>query len=121
MEEQKSEAKPEWISIKPKELEEIVVELAKKGESPAKIGLVLRDKYGIPKAKLLGKRVMQILSEAKITFKDQKDMASEKLDKLKSHIEKNKHDESAKRAHTKKLWLLRTLKVTEATFKPQKP
>ena len=110
MEEAKQEAKPEWISIKPKELEGIIVELANKGESPAKIGLILRDKYGIPKAKLLGKRITQILNEAKIVSKDQKSMVEEKIGKLKIHIEKNKHDESAKRANTKKLWLLRALK-----------
>jgi len=96
--------KHSWIKIKPEELKKIVVDLAKKGESPAKIGLILRDKYGVPKAKLLGKKIIQILKEADTKYRTDKDVVEAKVSKLKSHITKNKHDHPASRALTKRLW-----------------
>jgi len=100
------EAKADWVKLKPNEVEKLVVELAKQGDSPAKIGLILRDKHGIPKAKLLGKRIGQILKEAKIQIKSEKDQINDKIKNLEGHISKNKHDNNAKKALTKDLWVL---------------
>jgi small subunit ribosomal protein S15 len=101
--------KPSWVKIKPAELEEIVAELAKQGIPPAKIGLILRDKHGIPKSKLLGKRITEILKNSKITFTTEKDTVDKKIDKLRNHITKNKHDYPASRSLTKQLWNLHYL------------
>ena len=100
---EKSE-KPSWVKMKSAELEKIVVELAKEGKSPAQIGLTLRDKYGIPKAKLLGKKVTQILDEKGIEWKRDKYFFEKKVENLKKHIGRNKHDYSASRSLTKTLW-----------------
>ena len=97
-------SKPSWVKMKPAELEKIVVELAKKGESPAKIGLILRDKYGIPRSKLLGKKVTHILKEKSVEHEGEKEVVDKKIGTLKTHINKNKHDYSASRALTKRLW-----------------
>lgn len=105
-----AEKKPEWVKMKPAELEKIIVDLAKQGESPAKIGLILRDKHGIPKAKVLGKRISKILKEAKIEFKSEEKEIDEKLDQLKTHLAKNKHDYPAQRSLTKNLWRSHNLK-----------
>ena len=59
--EKKVASKPAWVKMKLAEMEKIVVDLAGEGKSPAQIGLVLRDKYGIPKAKLVGKGIREIL------------------------------------------------------------
>lgn len=99
--------------MKPEELKKIVVDLSKKGESPAKIGLILRDKHGIPKAKLLGKRITQILKESKIEHKDEEKMTQEKLKQLREHLAKNKHDYPAQRSLTKNLWSLHRLTKAE--------
>lgn len=99
-------AKPSWMTMKLADVEKIVVELAKKGESPAKIGLILRDTHGIPKSKLVGKKITQILREHKISYGDDKNSVEKKTEKLKGHIGKNKHDYTASRALTKKLWAL---------------
>jgi len=104
-----AEAKPSWIKTKPEELEKIVVDLAKSGESPAKIGLILRDKHGVPKAKLLGKKINQILKEKGVEFPTELQNAEKKLENLKSHFGKNKHDYPAKRSITKQLWVIRDL------------
>jgi small subunit ribosomal protein S15 len=100
------EKKSTFAQMKPAELEKIVVELAKSGETPAKIGLILRDKHGVPKAKLIGKRITQILKEAKVPVVSDETKVRAKITKLEGHIGKNKHDYSAKRSLTKKLWLV---------------
>lgn len=107
--ESKSAEKSNWIKMKPAELEKIVLDLAKQGNSPAKIGLILRDQHGVPKAKLIGKRISEILIENKIAIKPEKDSLNEKIEVLNKHIVKHKHDYSAARSHTKKLWALQKL------------
>lgn len=102
-------SKPEWVKMKPAEVEKLVVELYKAGNSTAKIGLVLRDQHGIPKAKLVGKKITNILKEAKITVSSQKEEMQKKMDKLEKHITSNKHDHGAKRSLNKKLWVMHSL------------
>jgi small subunit ribosomal protein S15 len=97
---------PSWVKMKPAELEKIVVELGKKGEPPAKIGLILRDTHGVPKSKLFSKKITQILDENKVSYIKDKDVIVAKTEKLKEHIKKNKHDHCASRALTKELWAI---------------
>jgi len=55
---------PEWSNTDSKEIEKIIVDLNKNGMSSARIGLALRDKYGVPSVKLAtGKRICEILAE----------------------------------------------------------
>ncbi|MDO8508961.1 MAG: hypothetical protein Q7S27_04725 [Nanoarchaeota archaeon] len=106
---EEKEEKSSWIKIKPQELEKIIVDLAKQGNSPAKIGLILRDKHGIPKTRLLGKKVTQILKEANVKYTTEKEIVENKITNLKSHMGKNKYDNTAKKSLAKRLWLLHTL------------
>jgi small subunit ribosomal protein S15 len=106
-EEKKEIKKSDWIKIKPAELEKIVVDLYKQGESAAKIGLVLRDKYGVPKAKLLGKRITKILQDAKVSLRSKKDIVTKRMDSLNKHIASNKHDQPARKQLVKQLWALK--------------
>ena len=99
--------KTEWVKMKPAELEKIVVELYKQGESTAKIGLILRDKHGIPKAKLLGKRVSEILTGANIPLRSDKEAVQKRINILNVHIEKNKHDQPARKKLAKELWAIK--------------
>ena len=56
--------KPSWLRMKEKELELLIVKLAKEGKSSSVIGLELRDSYGIPDVKTVtGKRIQEILKE----------------------------------------------------------
>jgi len=109
-----AEAKPSWIKTKPEELEKIITELAKAGNSPSKIGLILRDKHGIPKSKLLSKKITQILEEKKVPYKKEISHVEEQIEKIKQHFNKNKHDYTAQRALTKKLWALHRIKKQTA-------
>ena len=97
-------AKPSWIKIKPDEMEKIIFELAKEGKTPGQIGLVLRDKYGIPKARLLGKGIQNVLNESGISYNSDKEIIQGKIKRLEKHRSKNKHDYTASRALTKRLW-----------------
>jgi len=101
--------KPEWVKIKPAELEKIVLDLAKNGETPARIGLILRDQHGIPKAKLLGKKISQIINAAGLKIKSEKELTKGKISILESHSAVHKHDYSAKRSLSKKLWIINKL------------
>jgi len=103
---EKGKLKPSWIKMKADEMEKIVIELAKKGESPAKIGLILRDKYGVPHSKMVGKKITSILKDKGVVYKTEKDILDLKVDSLRKHILKNKHDYNASKSLTKKLWVL---------------
>lgn len=106
--------KADWVKMKPAELEKIVVDLAKKGETPAKIGLILRDMHGIPKAELLGKSITQILNDAKVSFKSDQEIIKENMENIKKHIALHKHDFGAKRSLTKAIWGLRDIGLKAA-------
>jgi ribosomal protein S15P/S13E len=98
--------KPNWVKMKPAEVESLIVELAKGGNSPAKIGLILRDEHGIPKTKLFGKRLSQVLREKGIKFETEEDGMKKKIETLQNHFGKNKHDYQASKALSKKLWAM---------------
>ena len=104
-----AEAKPDWVKIKPAELEKIVIDLHKQENTPAKIGLILRDNHGIPKAKILGRKITRILKEAEIDFISEKALMKKKIEKIEKHISIHKHDYTAKRSLGKKLWAIHRL------------
>lgn len=61
---------PEWVSYTAEEVEEIIEKLAKDGKPPSKIGLILRDQYGIPDVSAITKKkITKILKEKKLAFK----------------------------------------------------
>jgi small subunit ribosomal protein S15 len=89
-------------------IEKKITELAKTGKAPAQIGLALRDQEGVPDVKAAtGKKISQILEDNNIEYKKQIDLTNENIEKIKTHIEKNKHDYPAQRALTKQLWALK--------------
>jgi len=87
--------KADWAKMKPAEVEKIIVDLGKQNMPPAKIGLILRDQHGIPKAKLLGLKVNKVLAKNKILIDSEKNHLLGKIEKLGKHSEKNHHDYTA--------------------------
>ncbi len=56
--------KPSWMNYSPKEVEQLVIKLAKSGMNSSMIGIQLRDVYGIPDVPILtGKKITKILIE----------------------------------------------------------
>ena len=90
--------KPEWLKISLEELENIIVELAKQGMPSEKIGLILRDQYGIPKTKIYGKRISQIIEE-KLNIKKQDNLQNikRKIERMMAHLAKNRQDKKVKK------------------------
>lgn len=91
---------PSWVKYKPFEVEKLVLKLAKEGKTCAQIGTILRDTYGIPSVKAItGKKISKILKENNLLPKVPDDLAAliKRVIKINEHIQKNKHDMTAKR------------------------
>ncbi len=90
-----SRVPPKWVEVDPKKVEELVVELAKKGYSSAMIGTILRDNYGIPDVRAItGKKIMRILKEHNLAPPIPEDLSNliEKAVRVRRHLERNKKD-----------------------------
>lgn len=99
--------KPSWVRFGSKEVELLVAKLSKEGKSPSKIGLYLRDVYGIPDVRILTKKkIGVILQEKGIRPEIPEDLHSliKKSVQLQKHREENKKDMTA----------LRGLQLTES-------
>ncbi len=93
-------AVPTWIRYKVKEVEMLVVKLAKAGNSPSMIGTLLKDCYGVPDTKLITKKkITQILEERELLSAIPEDLMAliKKSISVRKHIENNKQDTGALR------------------------
>jgi len=91
---------PRWVRYKKDEVEKLILKLANEGNSSAKIGLILRDQFGIPSAKTItGKTVSQIMKENKIYPQYPEDLFNllKQAVNLRDHLKKNKRDYTSKR------------------------
>jgi len=90
--------KPVWLKYTEEEVREIILKLAEKGLTSEKIGLVLRDQYGIPKTKIYNIKIGQVLKE-KNKFTDPSLLNLQKrTDRISGHVNKNKQDKKAGRS-----------------------
>ena len=91
---------PSWMGYKPKEVELLVVKLAKEGKSPSEIGLILRDNYGIPDVSIVcGKSITEVMRGNKLAPEIPDDLTAliRRTVLVRKHLEKNKKDQTAKR------------------------
>jgi len=91
---------PKWVQYDPEEIEEIIVDLARKGYGPSMIGIVLRDQFGIPLVKpVIGKTITQVLEEHCIKMVVPEDLFRliEKAVNLRRHLEEHPKDTHAKK------------------------
>ena len=91
---------PEWVTYTPQDVEEIIVKLAKDGNNPSTIGLILRDRYGIPDVRpLLGMKMTKVLEKNGAPLKLPEDIQSliNKSVALGTHVEKHKKDNHNRR------------------------
>lgn len=89
---------PGWLSYKPEEVKELVLKLAKQGHQTSKIGLVLRDQYGIPDVHMITKeKITQILEGSKLKPAMPEDIQNliKKAIGVKKHLERHKKDEGS--------------------------
>jgi len=96
-----SKRPPTWCKYKPEEVEALVIKLAKEGQSPSRIGTILRDQHSIPLTKpITGKTISQILREAELAPPIPEDLETllGKATRLRVHLERSKKDLHNKRA-----------------------
>lgn len=87
--------KPKFLTYNEGEIEELIVKLRKEEKSPSKIGLILRDSYGIPSVKdVVGKKIGYFLEKnnLKLEFPEDLENLMKKAMNLRGHLEKNKKD-----------------------------
>ncbi|MEK6862055.1 MAG: 30S ribosomal protein S15 [Nanoarchaeota archaeon] len=90
--------KPIWLKYTKEEIEDIILKLAEKGLTAEKIGLMLKNQYGIPRVRLYGLKIGKIMGGK---FKEPTLANLEKKSKkIDEHVKKNKHDRKANRALT---------------------
>lgn len=91
---------PSWSNTDKAAIEKLIVDLRKEGISSSMIGLILRDRHGVPDVKMVtGKSIGDILVENKISSEipeDLRDLMIKALG-LRKHLEDNKKDLHNKR------------------------
>src|SRR3989338_4235722 len=91
---------PEWIAYSPDEVVELILKLAREGNPPSKVGLILRDQYGVPSVKnITNKGLSQILKENKISAEIPEDLQNlvRRAVNLRKHMDQHKKDVHNKR------------------------
>jgi small subunit ribosomal protein S15 len=91
---------PSWAPYKEAEVEKLVIKYAKLGKDPSAIGTILRDSYGINSVKALtNKKINKILEENDLALDLPEDLLNliKKMISVKTHLEKNRQDQTGKR------------------------
>ena len=90
--------KPVWLKYSEDEVKAIIIKLANKGLTSEKIGLTLRDQYGIPKVKLFNLKIRKVLQEQNKFEDPSVKNLNLKLENVIKHYSKNKQDKKAERS-----------------------
>jgi Ribosomal protein S15P/S13E len=91
---------PAWVPINATDIEELIVKMSKDGYTSARIGLVLRDQYGVPNVKLAtGRTVTEIMAEKGVSPALPEDLSNlmRRAISLNVHLRDNRGDISNKR------------------------
>lgn len=86
---------PSWVPLSATDIEGIVEKMARDGAGSARIGLVLRDQYGVPDVKLAtGKTVSQIMKERDVYSSLPEDLSNlmRRAISLDAHLKSNPRD-----------------------------
>ena len=92
---------PEWSDVSKEELEKTIMKLHDTGMSPSRIGLTLRDQYGVPNVKLvIGNSITGFLRDNNALADIPEDLTNLMRNALhvRKHIKANKKDVHNKRA-----------------------
>ncbi len=94
---------PEWSNQDKDAIVKQIVDMRKQGMASAEIGLVLRDKFGVPSIKLVtGKKIDQILKDNGMRSEIPEDLRNliQKALGMRKHLSENKKDLHNKRQLT---------------------
>ncbi|MDR1690676.1 MAG: 30S ribosomal protein S15 [Candidatus Methanoplasma sp.] len=91
---------PEWVPLSATEIEDLIVQFTEHGYTSARIGLTLRDQYGVPDVKLAtGKTVTEIMKEKGVMPDLPEDLSNlmRRAISLNVHLKSNRGDVSNRR------------------------
>jgi len=91
---------PAWVTLNATEVEDLIVKMAKDGFTSARIGLMLRDQYGVPDVRLLtGRCIMETMKDKGVAPALPEDLSSlmRRAIALNVHLKSNKGDHSNRR------------------------
>ena len=103
---------PKWSNTNKEEIENTIQQLGSNGTSSSKIGMILRDRYGVPDVTLVtGKKIVAIMKEKNVTLKVPEDIHNIIINvlELNKHIIKNPKDVHNKRSLNNKISKIRRL------------
>ncbi len=88
--------KPKWVEYDKDEVKKLIEKLTKEGNSDSKIGIILRDQYGIPRVRAMKIRISKVAHEA-VNKPAPDDLMSllRKIVLLYKHLDDNKGDKKA--------------------------
>ncbi|MFP4142966.1 MAG: 30S ribosomal protein S15 [Thermoplasmata archaeon] len=95
------EENPDWVPLDGDEIRELIVDLARQGETASEIGIILRDQYGVPNVELaIGDSITEVMEENDLDPEVPEDLLSlmEKAVNLKDHLEEHPKDKSNRRS-----------------------
>jgi len=87
--------KPDWIKMKPEEIEELIIKYTKEGMISSQIGVKLRDQHAIPLVKpILKKTISQVIKENDLAPEIPEDLNNIVLKavNLQKHLKENRND-----------------------------
>ncbi len=93
------DSSPAWVAYSKADIEELIIKLVKEGNSPSKVGLILRDQYGIPDVRpILKSKITEFLNANDMGLKLPEDIQSliNKSVALSNHTSKHPHDKHNK-------------------------
>jgi small subunit ribosomal protein S15 len=90
----KPRKKIEWLAYDKDEIENLIKKMEKEGKTASRIGIILRDQYGIPDVRSLGMRISKLMEKKEIP----EDMYNlmKKAVNLHRHLQENKKDAKSK-------------------------
>ena len=91
---------PDWSSLKPREIESHIIDLAKADKSISEIGIRLRDQYAVPDVKIAtGKKISRILEDNKFHSEIPEDLKNliRRALQIREHLETHRKDITNKR------------------------
>ncbi|CAO3647624.1 unnamed protein product [Cunninghamella blakesleeana] len=90
---------PSWVKTTPEEVVDMICKNAKKGLTPAQIGVLLRDSFGIPQVKgVTGNKILRILKSNGLAPEIPEDLYHliKKAVSIRKHMERNRKDKGSK-------------------------
>jgi len=90
---------PSWQKMTSKDVEDIIIKLAKKGMTPSQIGVVLRDSHGVAMvSSITNSKVLRILKGKGMapTYPEDLYHLIKKAVSVRKHLERNRKDRDSK-------------------------